>query len=173
MNDVNSCVICMPQTLQLPRNSRERWCWILNLLNWLHIKPTSHWKSFPKRAKRQLSLEETNHMNSIKCTVCIITPNVFRLMIAQLNRLLLNLCFQCWLCGICIQHNKWAYGLQGFQTETALDQVIMMISTVIKQTFTYPLTAGVIGAPQMTSQPVSSTFLCSPLPSHGCSSPPL
>ena len=31
-------------------------------------------------------------------------------------------------------------------------------------TFTYPLTAGVAGAPQMTFQPVSSIFLCSPLP---------
>ena len=29
---------------------------------------------------------------------------------------------------------------------------------------TYPLTAGVVGAPQMTLQPVSSIFLCSPLP---------
>ena len=32
-------------------------------------------------------------------------------------------------------------------------------------TFTCPLTAGVFWAPQVTSQPVSSTFLCSPLPS--------
>ena len=32
-------------------------------------------------------------------------------------------------------------------------------------TFTYPSTAGVVGAPQMTSQPVSSIFLCSLLPS--------
>ena len=32
-------------------------------------------------------------------------------------------------------------------------------------TFTYPLTAGAIGTPQMTSQPVSSIFLFSPLPS--------
>ena len=32
-------------------------------------------------------------------------------------------------------------------------------------TFTSPLTAGFVGAPQMTSQPVSSIFLCSPLPS--------
>ena len=32
-------------------------------------------------------------------------------------------------------------------------------------TFTYPLTAGVIGAPQMTSQPVSSIVLYSALPS--------
>ena len=29
---------------------------------------------------------------------------------------------------------------------------------------TYPLTVGVVGAPQVTSQPVSSIFLCSPLP---------
>ena len=32
-------------------------------------------------------------------------------------------------------------------------------------TFTYPLTARVVGAPQMISQPVSSIFPCSPLPS--------
>ena len=32
--------------------------------------------------------------------------------------------------------------------------------------FTYPLTACIIGAPQMTSQPFSSIFLCSPLPSR-------
>ena len=32
-------------------------------------------------------------------------------------------------------------------------------------TFTYPLTAWVVWAPQMTSQPASSIFLCSPLPS--------
>ena len=30
---------------------------------------------------------------------------------------------------------------------------------------TYPLTAGVVRAPQMISQPVSSIFPCSPLPS--------
>ena len=32
-------------------------------------------------------------------------------------------------------------------------------------TFTYPLTLGIVRAPQMTSQPVFSIFLCSPLPS--------
>ena len=32
-------------------------------------------------------------------------------------------------------------------------------------TFTYPFTVIVVGAPQMTSRPVSSIFLCSPLPS--------
>ena len=35
----------------------------------------------------------------------------------------------------------------------------------ISFTFTYPLTTRVFGAPQMTSQPVSSVLLCSPLPS--------
>ena len=47
--------------------------------------------------------------------------------------------------------------------------VYMRISTVIEAsppfTFTYPLTTGVVWVPQMTSQPVSSIFLCSPLPS--------
>ena len=32
-------------------------------------------------------------------------------------------------------------------------------------TFTYPFTAGIVGAPQMTSLPVSSVFPCSPQPS--------
>ena len=36
---------------------------------------------------------------------------------------------------------------------------------ILHLTFNYLLTAGVVGAPQMTSQPVSSVFLCSPLPS--------
>ena len=31
--------------------------------------------------------------------------------------------------------------------------------------FTYPLTAGAVGAPQLTSQPVSPVSFCSPLPS--------
>ena len=39
--------------------------------------------------------------------------------------------------------------------------------------FTYPLTAGVVGAPQMTSQPISSIFLCSPLPSGTWQTPGL
>ena len=39
-------------------------------------------------------------------------------------------------------------------------------------TFTYPFTAGVVGAPQMTSQPVSSIFL-SPLAFGTCRTPGL
>ena len=35
----------------------------------------------------------------------------------------------------------------------------------------YPLNTRVVGAPQMISQPVSSTFLCSPLPSGTCRTP--
>ena len=37
----------------------------------------------------------------------------------------------------------------------------------------YPLTARVIGAPQMISQPVFSIFPCSPLPSGTCRTPGL
>ena len=37
----------------------------------------------------------------------------------------------------------------------------------------YPLTARVVGAPQMISQPVSSIFPCSPLPSETCQTPRL
>ena len=37
----------------------------------------------------------------------------------------------------------------------------------------YPLTARVVGAPQMISQPVSSIFPCSPLPSETCQTPGL
>ena len=40
-------------------------------------------------------------------------------------------------------------------------------------TFTYPLTARVVGAPQMISQPVSSIFPCSPLPSRPWRAPGL
>ena len=40
-------------------------------------------------------------------------------------------------------------------------------------TFAYPLTAGVVGAPQMTSQLVPSIFLCSPLPSGAWRTPGL
>ena len=36
-----------------------------------------------------------------------------------------------------------------------------------------PFAAGVIGAPGMTSQPVSSVFPCSPLPSGTCRTPGL
>ena len=39
--------------------------------------------------------------------------------------------------------------------------------------FTYPLTAGVVGAPQMTVQPVFSIFLCFPLPSGTLRTPGL
>ena len=38
---------------------------------------------------------------------------------------------------------------------------------------TYPLTMRVVGAPQMISQPVSSIFLCSPLPSGTLGTPDL
>ena len=38
-------------------------------------------------------------------------------------------------------------------------------NTLVYITFTYPLTARVAGAPQMTSQSVFSIFPCSPLPS--------
>ena len=41
-----------------------------------------------------------------------------------------------------------------------MDQIIKIFTFI----FTYHLTAGVVGAPQMTSQPVSSIFLCSLLP---------
>ena len=40
-------------------------------------------------------------------------------------------------------------------------------------TFTYSLTARVVGAPQMTSQPVSSILPCSPLPSRTLWTPSL
>ena len=40
-------------------------------------------------------------------------------------------------------------------------------------TVIYPLTAGIVGAPQITSKPVSSIFLCSPLPSGTWRTPSL
>ena len=39
-------------------------------------------------------------------------------------------------------------------------------NSLLLLTLTYPLTAGVVGAPQMTLQLVSSIFLCFPLPSR-------
>ena len=44
----------------------------------------------------------------------------------------------------------------------------LLISSLI-----YPLTARVVGAPQMISQPVYSIFLCSPQPSGTCRTPGL
>ena len=45
----------------------------------------------------------------------------------------------------------------------------VLVNFIVKElavfSFTYPLTMGVVGAAQMTLQPVSSIFLCSPLPS--------
>ena len=41
--------------------------------------------------------------------------------------------------------------------------MMMMIMMIMTFTFTYPLTAGVVGVPQMTSQPVFYIFLGSPL----------
>ena len=43
--------------------------------------------------------------------------------------------------------------------EPDLEIQVIIIITI------YPLTARVVGAPQMISQPVSSIFPCSPLPS--------
>ena len=48
---------------------------------------------------------------------------------------------------VCIQKSVWG------------------ISSSLHLHFTYPSTARVVGAPQMTSQSESSIFLCSPLPS--------
>ena len=53
-------------------------------------------------------------------------------------------------------------------TVTLSLRLLLYFTVVVVQvssTFTYPLTAGVAGAPQVTSQPLSSIFLCSPLPS--------
>ena len=47
----------------------------------------------------------------------------------------------------------------------AKNSVLTRHSATLCFTFTCPSTAGVVGAPQMTSQPVSSISLCSPLPS--------
>ena len=56
---------------------------------------------------------------------------------------------------------KWLLQHSGFCDRTML---MALPVTVLFFTFTYSLTAGVVGAPQMTSQPVSSNFLWSPLP---------
>ena len=46
-------------------------------------------------------------------------------------------------------------------------------STILLSHLIYPLTAKVVGAPQIISQPVSSIFPCSPLPSGACRTPGL
>ena len=60
--------------------------------------------------------------------------------------------------GACEQGGYCLYKLIGL----SMTWHTLSVSTF---TFTYPLTAGVVGAPQMTSRPVSSIFLSSPLPS--------
>ena len=60
---------------------------------------------------------------------------------------------------------KWKWQLLLHRRKVALAKHIF--------TFTDSLTAGVIGAPQMTSQPVSSIFLFSPRPSVICQTPGL
>ena len=50
------------------------------------------------------------------------------------------------------------------QTPSPTDNYIYMWNRKATNTFTYPLTAEGVGAPQMTSQSVSFIFFCSPLP---------
>ena len=49
----------------------------------------------------------------------------------------------------------------------------ILCSDIIIIIIIYPLTARVVGAPQMISQPVFSIFPCSPLPSGTCRTPGL
>ena len=48
---------------------------------------------------------------------------------------------------------------------TPLPNMVIYSSLHLHPNFTYPVTARALGAPQMISQPVSSIFPCSPLPS--------
>ena len=67
-----------------------------------------------------------------------------------------------------IERNKATYCLLQVQqretsnlyTDYSRPNIIIIIIIII-----YPLTARVVGAPQMISQPISSIFPCSPLPS--------
>ena len=65
----------------------------------------------------------------------------------------------CWLCTWCHIHKTQK------QNGSAPSHGFIIII--------YPLTARVIGAPQMISQPVFSVFPCSPLPSGTCPTPGL
>ena len=58
----------------------------------------------------------------------------------------------------CCNNNK------DYITNTALSTRLYTLSLISH--LIYPLTAKVVGAPQMILQPVPSTFLCSPLPSE-------
>ena len=72
-----------------------------------------------------------------------------------------------WTCG-CGSGSGGGGGGEGVCVCVCVCVIIDRINKVISYCipsfiFTYPLTAGVVGAPQMTSRPVSSIFLCSPL----------
>ena len=77
------------------------------------------------------------------------------------------------VCGILPGRTTESDGGPGFKATLSPQEVFLCIkinshgSHVFLSffTFIYSLTVGVVGAPQMTSQPVSSIFPCSPLPS--------
>ena len=54
-------------------------------------------------------------------------------------------------------------GIPSIHTDMTLAKDMLIIVIII-----YPLTARVVGAPQMILQPVFSIFPCSPLPSGTC-----
>ena len=59
------------------------------------------------------------------------------------------------------------------QNATQLQQQLFHAAGSLFVIIIYPLTARVVGAPQMTSQPVFSIFPCSPLPPGTCRTPGL
>ena len=65
--------------------------------------------------------------------------------------------------------NEWCqyenFILESFSLQNVKeDRYMFYLVLIFSFTFTYPFTMTVVGAPQMISQPVSSIFLCSPLP---------
>ena len=61
--------------------------------------------------------------------------------------------------------NQHQESLDCFATSSPFFFLFPLVTFIIISSIIYPLIAGVIGAPQMTSQPISSIFPCSPLSS--------
>ena len=71
----------------------------------------------------------------------------------------------CWgkaIIRVLVVKRRGQTDIETVQRTKVIKVIIIIISIII---IIYPLTARVVGAPEMISQPVSSIFSCSPLPS--------
>ena len=80
-----------------------------------------------------------------------------------------HVCVCVWVASetICSIQNFCGHGYTCLGKQIYMYALCTLSLTIISHHSTYPLslTAWVVWAPQMTSQPISSIFLCSPLPS--------